>query len=134
MGGPSSSFFHLDTLKVFCVAVSGECCPSWEQLHVNTTSKINKLQCGAIGCVDIATRKKSHLTGVQRKRRAVSILLRISEGRASTRERRSDGALITRAAAREEKSASPVTRLVISCLARFTRRPKKKERLFLVYT
>ena len=65
--GPSSTFFHLDTLKVFCVAVSGECCPSWEQLHVNTASKINKLQCGAIGCVYIATRKKSHLTGVQRK-------------------------------------------------------------------
>ena len=66
--------------------------------------------------------------------RAVSLFLRISEGSAGTRERRSDQTRQTRAAAREEKSASPVTRVVISCLARFTRQTKEKERLFSVYT
>ena len=68
------------------------------------------------------------------RRRAVSIFLRISEGSARTCERRSDETRQTRAAARKEKSASPVTCVVISCLARFTRRTEKKERLFLVYT
>ena len=68
------------------------------------------------------------------RRRAVSLFLRISGGSSRTRERRSDETRQTGAAAREEKSTSPVTRVVISCLARFTWRPKKKERLFLVYT
>ena len=68
------------------------------------------------------------------RRRAVSLFLRISEGSARTRELRSDETRQMRATAREEKSASPVMRVVISCLARFTRRTKKKETLFLVYT
>lgn len=68
------------------------------------------------------------------RRRTVSLFLRISEGSARTRELRSDETRQTRATAREEKSASSVMRVVISCLARFTRRTKKKETLFLVYT
>ena len=70
----------------------------------------------------------------ENRRQAVSLFLRISEGSASTRERRSHETRQTRAAAREEISASPVTRVVISCLARFTRQTEKKERLFSVYT